>query len=260
MFWRQDPSSSIGVVTLPTGVMVDDQLVTEVQVREISGEEEDLLTAPSIPGAEKIQRVIENCCLAIGHVEDRGLFRKILLDMSSGDRLALLLGLRAISLGPTFPMIVSCPECKHESKISVDLSEQEARPANPEAISFLCEFRPGAPIRKVRWQPMTGRMEIARAKIDSDLRRDNLITVSMATRIIEVDDKPIDPMNKMQMKALVAALKRLPSRDRETLREHIKANEGGIDSDVEWACEECGRENKSMVDVTSVGFFFPSGT
>jgi hypothetical protein len=258
MFWKQDPTSPISSIILPRGVVVDEQLVNVVLVKEITGAQEDVMTSNSLSGFQKTQRLMSGCCVAIGHVDDPSRFDSILLDMTSGDRMALLIGIRAVSLGHEYPVIASCSHCGHQDRINIDLSAQDIIDiAAPEVTEHTCRFSDRSPIKTIKWRVMTGQTELATERIDPSVRNESLLTVSIATRIVEIDGRPVDPTNKVHMKSIITALKQMPARDREKIRQHIKENEGGLDMDVTWRCTNCNRDNTMSMPL-GAGFFFPS--
>ncbi|MBD3395103.1 MAG: hypothetical protein GF418_05695, partial [Chitinivibrionales bacterium] len=81
---------------------------TEVELREMTGAEEELLTNQRlIRNGDAVNQVLRNCTVRLGEIEEPSL--KDVLDLLSGDRLFILVKLRQISLGDEAELELLCP-------------------------------------------------------------------------------------------------------------------------------------------------------
>ena len=85
---------------LPSGI--------EVELREMTGAEEELLTNQRlIRTGDAVNQVPRNCLVKLGDNEEPAV--KDVLDLLSGDRLFILVRLRQISLGEEVELELACP-------------------------------------------------------------------------------------------------------------------------------------------------------
>jgi hypothetical protein len=241
-----EPKSKVGLFDLPCGLLTPEgELITEVQVREITGVEEDLLAAKNVPGAKKMTQLIANCVERLGQVVDKPILMNCCRALSIGDRAFLMLAIRRVTLGDEFPYEAKCTECEKKFYVSVDLSTLEVKKM-PDAKKRVYETTLPRSGKVARWHIMTGKEEEALAKSKSDDR----ITAAILCRLEVIDGKPAtyDEVRAMSMM------------DRDFLREQFDDMEGGIDTTLELTCSHCGSEFTTDLEVDQTGFFFPSRT
>ncbi len=258
---RMDPASGVGYVELPTGWLAPDgTLHKEVTIREMTGRDEDMLASDSVPVVRRLNAVMAGCTLAVGDVNDRTTIEKAVLDMPSGDRMALLVGLRILSHGPMYDMLVTCDRCSNEGKATVNLEEFETEaPEDPSVRTFTETMPPGCKYKTVQWAVLTGHsdslLEELREKVqDSDM------TLHLLARLRKLDDKEVSFRSKGAIREVVEAVKDLRSRDYDFLRTKFAEREGGVDMSFEFRCPKCKKDLKGRVNVGQPGFFFPSVT
>jgi hypothetical protein len=247
------PRASQGVYELPCGYL--DQagnLYTEVVLREISGNEEDLLANPQVPANKKINELLARCVVRLGPYTDRGIISQIVSDLTVGDRAYLIFAIRRISLGDDYPFKDVCPECEVESLFIVNLSELSAKPTpDPRKRSFE-EVLPGS-AKLAKFHPMTGRDEDRLAKIDkgySAKNKNNTDTLSLAILM------RLDALDHAT--PTLEAVKSLGILDRNFLRSAFDDNEGGLNTEDTFECPHCEAQFTRDVDISQQGFFFPS--
>jgi hypothetical protein len=253
----EEPHSGLGLFDLPMGVIdAEGELHRQIQLREITGVEEDILLSKTGSIVTKFNDVLTNCVLKIGHISDRQKISKLVLDMRTGDRTFILLALRRVSLGDTYPFEFKCPDatCKAKHTLEVDLSELEIAlpdgfdPDEPEAVlkRELWEVQLPSGIKAVI-KVMTGRLEF---EIDQKAKRnaEDRLSRMMRVRIASLDDK----------EPTVRHIQALTMRDRDFLRGFFDQIDGGVNTTVEVECPSCMEESEVEVNPGQEGFFFPS--
>lgn len=217
--------------TLPTGL--------EAELREMTGAEEEILTNPRlIRSGDAINQVLANCVVRLGELKSPSV--KDVLDLLSGDRLFLLVRLRQVSLGDEVALELACTNatCRHVNTVRVGLDELEVTPYGRER-----EFKttlPGSG-HAVTFVHLDGHMEKRLAAL-----KEPSISSAMTMRIREIDGKA--PSKK--------ALADMSLRDRNALREAMRAVEGGIDTAIETECEACGTTLRTRLEAEPA-FLFP---
>ena len=220
--------------TMPSGI--------EAEIRELTGAEEEILTNPRlIRSGDAINRVLENCILRLG--ENDKPTAKNMLDLLSGDRLFLLVKLRQVSLGDDVSLDLACsnPACREANTLAVSLEDLDVTPYTDER-----EFTIALPAsgKTVRFRHLDGHMEKRLAAL-----KEATISSAILMRIIDIDGRP-------PSKKVVADLS---LRDRNVLREAMRASDAGIDTTVETDCIACGTRLRTRLEAEP-GFLFPGLT
>lgn len=241
----EDPKSSHGGTDLPCGyVAPDGKLYREVWFREITGAEEDVMTSRSLSGPDKITIILGNCITRLGPFTDEPTLKRIAGELLLGDRVFCLVGLRKISLGSDYPLEEVCPSCKRAGYYELDLNELEVKHMpHPEQRTYTVALSSGTAVL----HPLTGRDEARAAKLSAP---GDLATLNLLFHLDTLNGEP----------PTLEAVKKLPLRDRNLLRDTIEAFEGGVDTSLEITCPHCGVEFQLEVDLTRRGFFSPSST
>jgi hypothetical protein len=240
----EESKSSLGLFTLPGGYLAPDgKLYTEIELRELSGAEEDLLASKNIPSALKMQKLMAACTMRLGPLVSPEQVDEAVRSLIIGDRVFLLFALRRVSLTDSYPFKAECPHCKQTRTYHGDLSQLEAQaPEDPYKRVYDTEL---PSTHTVRWHPMTGHDEI-KAGSRPDTGKD-AATLAMLARIDLLDGAPPS----------LEAVKALSMRDRNFLRKRFDKAEGGIDTTMKVTCAVCEREFDREVDPADPGFFFP---
>jgi hypothetical protein len=129
-----------GYVQLAYGVTVDEKLVTEVEVRELTGEDEERLAKAktSSDPTKFYNTILESGTVSVGGKDPED----VLPNMLVGDREALFLGIRKATYGPDVEMgDIYCAECDEEFEGSVSVDDVPVRPLKGETTF-------GVPLRK----------------------------------------------------------------------------------------------------------------
>ena len=239
--------SSVDTYELPCGYLdADSNLHTSVSVREMTGEEEEILAAKNMPGNKKINKILANCTSAIGEVSGAQV-EHVIPDLTQGDRIYLLIAIRRASLGDDMPFLTKCVACEQEARFVLDLADLEAiKMPDPKIRNYVVTLPKTG--KKVAMKVLTGRGEDAIGKASS--RGRDLITTAIFARVDSIDDQP----------ATMKDLKSLPIIDRNFLRNEWEEHEGGVDTEIKIDCPGCGVEYDTELDISQQGFFNPSAT
>lgn len=251
----ETPRSSTAVVNLPSGYLDDAGTVHDTaSIREMTGVEEDLLTASKTPIWQRMQKILENCVTQIGTIDKvssgAGAWSKIVKSLPVSDRLFLIVELRKVSLGKLFSFKAQCTnsDCRHVASYEVDLDTFK--------INGLADRT------KRAWEgtlPRSGYKYLAKTQTGEDEERldkvakdtKDLTSLILLGRLIELNGQ--NPVTLDQVKKLSMV-------DREHLRKDFRDREGSVEDKVDVTCSACGTDFQAEVEIGTPGFFFPTAT
>lgn len=241
------PKSSVDAFELPCGYLDEEGKVhTSVEVREIRGNEEEILAAKNMPMIKKLNKIMANCTLSVGTYRQSDInnpIEKIVPDLTQGDRFYLMFAIRRVSLGDEMPFISKCPECGQEQKLTIDLSELEIKKMpDPKIRTYLATLPKSG--KQLMMKVLTGRGEEAITKSSKSAAP---ISIALLQRIESLDGKP----------PTVEDILDLGMADRNFLRDVWQEHEGGIETTIEAECSSCGAEYETDIDFGAEGFFNP---
>lgn len=240
-----------GIFDLPCGYLdpSTQELYTEVQVREITGNEEDMLASQQIPSPVKISQLLAGCVTRIGTVTDPGLIAGMVQNLTVGDRVFLIFSIRRVTLGDELPVREKCPECKTTTLFMVDLGED----LSPRAMKD--------PMKRVYDVELPSGKE-ARFRVSTGLDEANLSKLTKRQKH-KADALSQALLMRLEMlggeKPTLKMVKSLGMGDRNYLRAQFQEVEGGVDTELELECPSCGHEWEKDLDLSAANFFFPGG-
>lgn len=245
--------SSVGGCELPSGYIDEAGVLhKDAVVKELTGEEEDILISRRLQGWQKMQKVLENCVVSIGNVNAQGNkdWPRVIKSLTATDRLYLTIQIRIASLGNAFTFKTPCPieDCRHVGEKVVDLGDFKIEGmGDPLTRTWKGDLPKSgwAYVAKVQ----TGFEEEKLAKA-SDAKSDNL-SLAMLARLLELHGT---------MPVTLDMLKKLGAQDRQFLRDEFKKHEGNLDNKVDVTCDVCSHEFQTSIEVADRNFFFPSET
>ena len=104
-------------ITLPGGFIENGELITTVEVRELNGADEEAISKASSTG-KAFNALLQRGLIKIG---SRAAQPDDLDKLLSGDRDAILIGIRRVTFGDTLNFKIQCGNCAAEQDASVDL-------------------------------------------------------------------------------------------------------------------------------------------
>ena len=211
----------------------------EVELREMTGAEEELLTNQRLlRTGDAVNQVLRNCIVRLGENEEPSI--EDVLDLLSGDRLFVLVRLRQVSLSDEVELELSCtsPACGTVSPVAIDIETLEVTPYGKEReFTFVL---PGSG-RTARFGFLDGHREKRLAAL-----KEPSISSAMLIRLIDIDGGA--PNKKL--------INEMSLRDRSALRQEMVRVDAGIDTTVEVDCEACGTPIRTRLEAEP-GFLFP---
>lgn len=233
-------------VKLPAGLLVDGDVLQDAEVRELTGEHEELLAkARTAPNPAKFISTLLQCgVVAIGDVKATA---AILDDMLQGDLDMLILGIRRATFGEEFELFgLECPHCGEANDLNLNLSNIPVRRLeDPEQREFLVDLRKG---RKARITLPTGALQTELFK--KQLTIPEMNTVTLAHCILSF----VDATGKETPCNGLNDVKNLGLADRRTLQDFIYNTQPGPRYDeVKGNCPTCEGE---LTIPLSVGALF----
>jgi len=243
---QEEPKSSVGMFTLPCGYLDPEGVLhVDVDVREITGHEEDMLASKAVPGHKKVGKLISACTTRLGTITDNKTLSGIAGELTVGDRIFLMFAIRRTSLGDAYPFRGKCPseECKYSGLFTLDLADLEVKPMpNPKKRIYDITLPSG---KVARYRPLLGRDEEVLAEAANTKQA---MSLGILQRLEMLNEAP----------PTLPMVQALGLRDRNALRDAFEDIEGGVDTSLEMVCPECGLEFEEELDVSQAGFFFPS--
>lgn len=237
----ETPKSSLGCYELPCGYIdADNTLHREIQVREMTGREEDLLASAKLTPLKKINALLAACIERIGTITDRGQIASIVPSMTQGDRVYALLALRMTTLGDEYPVEETCPSCGLKSHYVMSLADLEKKPLADPMMRLQEVPLPSGRVARIRLAIGTDEDKVARVP---DEEKPSML---LFCRTETLDGKP----------PTLNDLRNMSWRDRQALRLAMEDFDGGVDSTLDLTCA-CGHEFKRDMEMGSQGFFFP---
>lgn len=216
------------LVTLPGGWLTPDgDLITEAEVRELTGEDEEAFARITSPG-KLLLEILQRGTVKVG--EEKAT-KKVLDSLLSGDRDALLLAIRRVTFGDEVSYQSACSVCGEFSTFEIDLSSD----VNVRALEdqndrvFTVETKAGV-VEATLPTGITQRELMS----STDKTVAEVNTALLAGCVLSINGMP---------SLGVPSVKRLGIRDREKITLAIAdRNPGPRLNDVTKECPECGGE------------------
>lgn len=231
-------------VLLPFGLWSPLTGVTDrAEVRELNGFDEEAIARSKTPGLALLA-ILERATVRIG---DERATPKMLDELTIGDRLELLLGIRAMTWGDEFSDVVQCPRCEQEQDVSISLSEDIPRnvPDNKEYERTMSLSLPSGREAVMRYPTGVVHKKVMNGTITNIAEMTTELIVECVESLTDV------PFINRQ------AANSLSLRDRQAIYTRLSDDAPGPQlSNVKKPCSSCGED---MVLPLSVGALFPVG-
>jgi len=262
---QDDPKSPMIIAQVPRGALIQKggdedgfHVLNVVTMRELSGEEEDMLADEKQDVMAKLYGVVSSCIVALSDgkdvvVDDLRKIRQLCNAHPSGflmsDMLTLLFRLREVTVGDEYRQAVTCPACEDDEgrKFSWthigSLTDLEVVPASGNLEETSREFTTSRG-NIIKWTMLTAVRHIESTK--KKTKKDKATTTLML-RVESINGE----------KATLEILKKMSFRERTEIRKQFD-DEGGIDTMVPVVCRNCGHEFTVGLEIAAQDFFFPS--
>jgi hypothetical protein len=231
------------IVKLPHGYIQNGTCLDEVEIRAMSGWEEDILSDDKLPWIARLKQILCNCIERVGNVTDKEKIKEMVTKFSTEDQTALLVMLRAISVKPVYTYVVSCPSCSADIQVDLDLLSLEIKPAQSKGQVIEVNLPSG---RKAKVRHMT--VEDSEKTSNLRLQGESRLSAALWVRLVELDGKKEPTLD--DVKGLLFA-------DRVHLRNLYEQLEGGIESEFPIKCNRCGTTFRDHLDIARLEFFMP---
>ena len=223
---------------------------TELEISSLTAREEDILTSEAlIKQGTMIEHLLKSC------ITDKTVNVNSML---LGDRLALLIAIRATGYGAEYSVEATCPACKQKFKATFNLATLPIKHLTIEPIEeFSNKFSFMLPVIKknVIFKFLNGNDERELALAIERKKNVSAIGSSVTTRLIY----QIEAIGNVSDKGRIAQIvRKLPALDSLKLRTYIDDNEPGIDTTSHAQCNSCGWYGEVDVPL-GAEFFWPSG-
>lgn len=222
-------------VKLPAGLLLDDEIHQDAEVRELTGEDEEKIAkARATNNAAKfISTLLNSGVVAIG---GNMVNQKMLDSLLQGDLDMLLLGIRKATFGDDFKIYgVACPTCGERSDLTLNLNDIPiARLDDPSKRVFKVKLRKG---RAVTVQFPYGAIQTEIFKTQLTVSEMNNITLSHCVLSFIEADGSERPSNG------ISDVKKLGIADRNTIQDYLYEEQPGPRYDkVVAECPTCEGE------------------
>jgi len=224
----------------------DNKPISEIGLRAMTGQEMNILYSPNLLKTGKafnmlLQKCSPNCKIEIN-------------ELVTGDRNALLISLRAISMGEQYEVKLMCPECTFEFESVVDISNLKLKILDVEPLEEnknLFEFAFPKLNKIAHFKLLTGKdtNEIIRIR-DTKAKAGSLIedTITLSIkRMIQTIDGSFENISKIIDSA--------PISDLTDFRTYSQSIEPDVDMTYEHKCPTCETEFSEILNI-GADFFY----
>ena len=223
------------VFDLPTGWLGPEGAIHKrVEMREMTGYEEDVIGDDRLPYTVRMNRILAGCTLKLGPVTDKPQLEKIMDELTSVDRMKLLLMIRVASVPEPYEFGATCPSCGKSGTHQLDLLTLQFEGLKDPKLR---EYEVGLPSgKKATCRVLTGEMENRLA----ELERADMMSGAILLRVAKLDENS---------KLTLDDVKKLPLKDRTLLRKRFDEVEGGFERDIQVQCKNCKKEYETQLDL-----------
>jgi hypothetical protein len=228
------------VVTLPGGhVTLDGEVITEAEVRELNGKDEEAIFKAGTAG-KMLTTILSRGTVRVGTLDAT---EDLLDQLLAGDRDALLLGIYASTFGPEAELDAYCSGCEDYKSVLVDVREDIVIKKLEDPITdrkFLVQGK----TREYTCALPNGRTQ-KELLLNSDKNIAELTTILLAGTVREINGRPV--IGRTQIQEIGVA-------DRRIIADEVsKRNFGPVTNEVEAACPDCSGK---VVTPISIGTLF----
>jgi hypothetical protein len=220
-----------------------------VDIRSMTAKDEDILMSRAyIKNGTVISKLLESC------IVNKDIKVK---EMLSGDRNALMIGLRTIGYGADYRVEVGCPECDHRNNSEFDLTNVPIKPLEIEPSEVgenIFEFVLPVSKHTIQFRFLAGGDEEEISKTQERKKKKGFVAESVVTTRLLYN---IVSVNGNDNRAKIAQyVRNMLARDSLALRKYIDKHEPGVELSDYMTCAACGEESKVNIPL-GASFFWP---
>lgn len=232
------------IIKLPVGYIGNGTKSDEVEIRAMTGREEDIFSDDKLPMTVRLNAIIVNCIERLGTMTDKKVIESMIPKLSVEDQTAILVALRAISVSNVYTYTDECPSCGAVIEFKLDLNTLNIQPGKAKETPVVDVTLPSGRKAKIRAMLIEDAVKVENLRLQGD----ETISVVIWVRLVELDGKPNPTLD--DVKGLLYA-------DRLYLREMFDTLEGGIESEFASKCQACGKIFMSYLNIARVEFLSP---
>ncbi len=238
---------SENIFTLPGGYIYEGDVYSEVELKQITGREEELIAEMEGEGEASVTTALLTSC-----IKRLGLLSPVSKDMARnmlvGDRDFLLMKLCQITFGDKVEATLACPACSINMDVDFSLNQIEVKRKNQDSQTFTMELSPlaayedeeGNKHRNVEFRlPKGGDLET----IEGIRNEADAVTKLLSRCIKRVGDKIMDENIARSLTALA----------RREIEKNMSELAPGVELDLDIVCYEC---QHSFTVPFNIGIFF----
>lgn len=241
------PLPSLGKVYSANSVLANQKALP---IRAMTAKEEDIIMNDYFnKKGMVISELIKSVCQLRGFDP---------MEMTIGDRNAIMVGIRIVGHGSAYQAQKSCASCNTLQDIQIDLNELEINSLETEPVqpnTNLFEFTLPVTKKAVTYKLLTGKderemieeMEIKKKK---GLQNSDLITSNLFRQLVSVDGIT----DRSMIRKFVNVM---PVGDSKALRNYINKNQPDIKTTFFFECSNCGHIEKESPMPYGASFFWP---
>jgi|LakMenEpi03Aug12_release.lakeMendotaPanAssembly.Ray.scaffolds.fasta_scaffold349760_1 hypothetical protein len=222
--------------------------VEAIDIKAMTAREEDILLSRALSKQGTTMSALISACLVDKRIDPRTLI--------SGDRLAIVLGIRITGYGSQYKSDVSCQSCQVSSRNDFDIGQLDVKPLEiaPSGDENLFEFVLPMTKKRVLFKFLTGQDEEDNNAIIERKQKlfpnapEGVVTTRLESHIVSVDGVS----DKSKISKFVSAM---PAGDSRALRTYIEKNEPGVNLEVSWRCSYCGFDNRNTLPMGTLFFW-----
>lgn len=255
-------------IKLPNGFRTStNELITNLEIRKLGGEEEDLLVdKEELKKGAVLGQILKNCTVAMGNITDPKVISKCFDGpFLMADITYMLLELRAWGRGNIYVFEQTCPHCEDVAKHRIDLTTLRVDPQKEEfrGKDRVLGKLPDAPkpwdakgnlLPHAEWsygdiafsfRPLYFSDQKMLEAIRTEFPKQKS-TREMSLQIVDYDGREMD----------INALRKFDSDTRGEIRRQLDAAVGGVDNELTMTCRKCTRSFKDNMSMDVRSFFF----
>lgn len=241
------PLPSLGKVYSANSVLANKETLP---IRAMTAKEEDIIMNDYFnKKGMVISELIKSVCQLRGFDP---------MEMTIGDRNAIMVGIRIVGHGADYRAQKSCAACNTLQDVVVDLNSLEIQsltvdPMEPNTNLF--EFQLPVTKKTVTYRLLTGKderemLEEMEIKKKKGLQNSDLITSNLFRQLVSVDGVT----DRNMIRKFVNAM---PVGDSKALRNYINKNQPDIKTTFFFECSNCGHVEKESPMPYGASFFWP---